>query len=282
MALTKTLIIVDEEVNVHDLGEVIRAWATTSRRSRRPRHRPGPVDELDHAAPVSASVQAGDRRHSQMAGGGHVRPWPEEIGMNEDVKERVAKLWKETGALAWPLPPTIVIAVTGASGAVYAERFLHQAAERCREVSLVISGPGTQVLRDELGFASGPARRRRRESDSYAPDESPRAPSPAAPRRPRRWCHSLLAGHGRPHAPRGCLTTSSRARRTSCSRSGGRWFSSPARRRSSHPSPEPHHARRGGRHHSARHARLLSTARIHRGPGRVCHRPRLGRRCRLL
>jgi 4-hydroxy-3-polyprenylbenzoate decarboxylase len=68
-------------------------------------------------------------------------------------------------------PSTIVIAVTGASGALYAERFLRQAVERCREVHLVISEPGTLVLRDELDlapdqFGAGAANLTR-----YAPDD---------------------------------------------------------------------------------------------------------------
>lgn len=45
----------------------------------------------------------------------------------------------------------IVVAITGASGAIYAQRFLQAAAEARVHLHLVISPPGKRLLRDELG-----------------------------------------------------------------------------------------------------------------------------------
>jgi 4-hydroxy-3-polyprenylbenzoate decarboxylase len=52
---------------------------------------------------------------------------------------------------------TIVLAVTGASGAIFARRTLQmlEADARVREINLVVSGSGLRVLREELGFDVG-------------------------------------------------------------------------------------------------------------------------------
>jgi 4-hydroxy-3-polyprenylbenzoate decarboxylase len=98
MALTKTLVIVDEEVNVQDLGEVIWRVGNHLAPERDLVVVKGPVDELDHAAPVIGfGSKLGIDATRKWPEEGHTRPWPEEIRMSEDVKERVAKLWQELG-----------------------------------------------------------------------------------------------------------------------------------------------------------------------------------------
>ena len=49
---------------------------------------------------------------------------------------------------------TIVVGVTGASGAVFARKALQmlEADSRVRKIHLVISGSGLKVLREELGL----------------------------------------------------------------------------------------------------------------------------------
>ena len=49
----------------------------------------------------------------------------------------------------------LVVAVTGASGAIYAQRFLQQAAEIYREVLLIMSAQAYQVAETELGTVFG-------------------------------------------------------------------------------------------------------------------------------
>lgn len=47
---------------------------------------------------------------------------------------------------------TLIVAITGASGSVYAERFLRVLAQENHRVYLVITGPGQQVVEYELGW----------------------------------------------------------------------------------------------------------------------------------
>jgi flavin prenyltransferase len=51
----------------------------------------------------------------------------------------------------------IVVAVTGASGAIYAVRFLRYVAPLCERVDLIFSGNASAVLSTELGIDVGPA-----------------------------------------------------------------------------------------------------------------------------
>lgn len=52
----------------------------------------------------------------------------------------------------------IVVAWTGASGAIYAERFLVRAAELGAEIDLLVSRAGVRVAVEELGYDPDPAR----------------------------------------------------------------------------------------------------------------------------
>jgi 3-polyprenyl-4-hydroxybenzoate decarboxylase len=59
-----------------------------------------------------------------------------------------------------PLPSSlpIVLAITGASGAVYAVRLLHQLLQAECRVQLVVSPSGAAVIKQELDIAVDPAR----------------------------------------------------------------------------------------------------------------------------
>ncbi len=78
---------------------------------------------------------------------------------------------------------TIVVGVTGASGAVFARSTLQmlEADARVGKIHLVISGSGLKVLREELGV------------DATRTSAIPRA-GPAAADRPRRHSPDLLDG----------------------------------------------------------------------------------------
>lgn len=47
----------------------------------------------------------------------------------------------------------LVVGVTGASGAIYAQRFLIQAAQKFEKIYLILSEQATQVSLQELGVA---------------------------------------------------------------------------------------------------------------------------------
>jgi 4-hydroxy-3-polyprenylbenzoate decarboxylase len=99
LMLAKTVVVVDEWVNVHDLSEV--AWRVTN--SIDPARDlvvvEGPSDDLDHAAlrhryGGKLGIDATEKRPPLDPVG---QPWPEEIRMTDDVRERVSRRWREFG-----------------------------------------------------------------------------------------------------------------------------------------------------------------------------------------
>jgi 4-hydroxy-3-polyprenylbenzoate decarboxylase len=98
MMLAKTLVVVSEHVDVHDLSEV--AWRATGNID--PRRDllilEGPMDDLDHAAlrhrfGGKLGVDATEKGPMDDIG----QPWPEEIAMSPEVRERVTRRWKDYG-----------------------------------------------------------------------------------------------------------------------------------------------------------------------------------------
>jgi len=98
MMLTKTIIVVSEHVNVHDLSEV--AWRATGNMD--PRRDlvilEGPMDDLDHAA---LRHRYGGKLGIDVTEKGPLddvtQDWPEEILMSEEIKALVNRRWKEYG-----------------------------------------------------------------------------------------------------------------------------------------------------------------------------------------
>jgi 4-hydroxy-3-polyprenylbenzoate decarboxylase len=98
MMLAKTMVVVSEHVNVHDLSEV--AWRATGNID--PRRDllilEGPMDDLDHAAlrhryGGKLGVDATEKGPLDDV----AQEWPEEIRMSEEVKALVSRRWKEYG-----------------------------------------------------------------------------------------------------------------------------------------------------------------------------------------
>jgi 4-hydroxy-3-polyprenylbenzoate decarboxylase len=98
MMLAKTIVVVSEHVNVHDLSEV--AWRATGNID--PRRDlvilEGPMDDLDHAAlrhryGGKLGVDATEKGPLDDVG----QAWPEEIRMSADVRDRVTRRWKDYG-----------------------------------------------------------------------------------------------------------------------------------------------------------------------------------------
>ena len=66
---TKCIIVVDEDCDVQDMGEVVLRVANNIDPERDIQFTLGPVDSLDHAvAPAQLRIKDGDRRHAQMEG----------------------------------------------------------------------------------------------------------------------------------------------------------------------------------------------------------------------
>jgi 4-hydroxy-3-polyprenylbenzoate decarboxylase len=99
LMLAKNVIVVDEWVDVHDLSEV--AWRATN--SIDPARDlvivEGPTDDLDHAAlrhryGGKLGIDATEKRAPLDR---VEQPWPEEIRMTDEVRQRVAQRWREYG-----------------------------------------------------------------------------------------------------------------------------------------------------------------------------------------
>jgi len=95
---TKCIVVVDEDVNVQDAGEVILKALNHIDPERDIQFTLGPVDSLDHASrlPNYGSKMGIDATRKWPAEG-FTRPWPDEIRMDERTKQLVDKKWRELG-----------------------------------------------------------------------------------------------------------------------------------------------------------------------------------------
>ena len=95
---TKCILVVDEDVDVQDLGKVTLKVLNNIDPERDIQFTLGPVDSLDHAArlPDFGSKMGVDGTR-KWPNEGFTRPWPDEIRMDEKTKARVTKRWKEFG-----------------------------------------------------------------------------------------------------------------------------------------------------------------------------------------
>jgi 4-hydroxy-3-polyprenylbenzoate decarboxylase len=98
MMLAKTIIVVSDHVNVHDLSEV--AWRATGNIDpvRDLVVLEGPMDDLDHAAVRhryggKLGIDATEKSAMDDLG----QPWPEEIRMTDEIRQLVTRRWKDYG-----------------------------------------------------------------------------------------------------------------------------------------------------------------------------------------
>ncbi len=99
MMFAKTIIVLDDDVNVQDMREVL--WATTTRMD------PArdviiidraPTDTLDHASPLpNLGSKMGIDATRKGQDEGFNREWPDALKMDEEVKARVDRIWRELG-----------------------------------------------------------------------------------------------------------------------------------------------------------------------------------------
>lgn len=99
MMFAKTIIVLDEDVNVQDMREVL--WAATTRMD------PvqdviiidkTPTDTLDHASVLpNLGSKMGIDATRKGADEGFMRDWPDALKMDEDVRKRVDSIWDELG-----------------------------------------------------------------------------------------------------------------------------------------------------------------------------------------
>jgi 4-hydroxy-3-polyprenylbenzoate decarboxylase len=95
---TKCIVVVDEDVNVQDIGEVVLKVFNNIDPERDIQYTLGPVDSLDHASRLpNFGSKMGIDATRKWPTEGFTRPWPDEILMDEKTKAQVDKKWKELG-----------------------------------------------------------------------------------------------------------------------------------------------------------------------------------------
>ena len=98
LMLTKTIIVVDHDVNVQDPSEV--AWRVTNNINPATdiTFAEGPIDDLDHATPIPKfGSKMGIDATAKGITDGRSREWPPDIVMSEEIKTLVDQRWKEYG-----------------------------------------------------------------------------------------------------------------------------------------------------------------------------------------
>ncbi len=100
MMFTKHLVVVDDDVNVHNTSEVLFRLCANTDPQRDSIFTRGPSDVLDHAtSEIGVGTKLGFDATRKLPGEGFKRPWPPLIKMDESVKARVAKIlnpWQRT------------------------------------------------------------------------------------------------------------------------------------------------------------------------------------------
>jgi 4-hydroxy-3-polyprenylbenzoate decarboxylase len=97
LSLSKSVVVVDEWVNVHDYEEVFFRVCANVDPKRDILITEGPLDHLDHAPTLQfVGGKLGiDATHKGPDEG--ARPWPEEIRMSDEIRELVDRRWAEYG-----------------------------------------------------------------------------------------------------------------------------------------------------------------------------------------
>lgn len=98
MMFCKAFIVVDHDVNVHDVKEVVWRVSNNIDARRDITFVDGPVDHLDHASPIQfVGSKMGIDATRKWKEEGYTREWPEDILMDEATKKKVDALWPKLG-----------------------------------------------------------------------------------------------------------------------------------------------------------------------------------------
>ena len=95
MMFTKYIVVVDDDVDVHNTSEVLFRLCANTDPQRDSIFTKGPADALDHAtSEIAIGSKLGIDATKKLPGEGFKRPWPPLIKMDESVKARVESIWK--------------------------------------------------------------------------------------------------------------------------------------------------------------------------------------------
>ena len=95
---TKCIVVVDEDCDVQDMGEVVLRVTNNIDPERDIQFTLGPIDSLDHASRLpNYGSKMGIDATRKWAGEGFNRPWPAMLTMDHEVKARVDAVWERLG-----------------------------------------------------------------------------------------------------------------------------------------------------------------------------------------
>ncbi len=98
LMFSKTIVVVDKDVNVHDVGEVAWIVGTHMDPLRDVQMTRGPVDDLDDAADLPAfGGKMGIDATRKWASEGYSRTWPARIATTEEASRKAAEIWNKIG-----------------------------------------------------------------------------------------------------------------------------------------------------------------------------------------
>jgi 4-hydroxy-3-polyprenylbenzoate decarboxylase len=99
MMFTKYIVVVDDDVDVHNTSEVLFRLCANTDPQRDAIFTKGPADVLDHAtSELAIGTKMGLDATKKLPGEGFKRPWPPLIKMSEAVRTRVESLLSSRGA----------------------------------------------------------------------------------------------------------------------------------------------------------------------------------------
>jgi len=94
MMFTKYIVVVDDDVDVHNTREVLFRLCANTDPQRDSIFTKGPADVLDHAtSEMAMGSKLGIDATKKFPGEGFKRPWPPLIKMDDAVKAKVEKLF---------------------------------------------------------------------------------------------------------------------------------------------------------------------------------------------
>ena len=94
MMFTKYIIVVDDDVDVHNTSEVLFRLCANTDPQRDSLFTKGPSDVLDHAtSEIASGSKLGIDATKKLPGEGFKRLWPPLIRMNENVRKKMDTLF---------------------------------------------------------------------------------------------------------------------------------------------------------------------------------------------
>jgi 4-hydroxy-3-polyprenylbenzoate decarboxylase len=94
MMFTKYIVVVDDDVNVHNTSEVLFRLCANTDPQRDSIFTKGPADVLDHAtSEIASGSKLGIDATKKLPGEGFKRPWPPLIKMDAAVKAKMERLF---------------------------------------------------------------------------------------------------------------------------------------------------------------------------------------------